>query len=103
MTTYRTGLGALTTRGQVAGWSAVLSRAAALLIRRKNRRAMLSLRELNEHQLADIGVTRDDLRSALRGGPLTDHSGELMCAVKRRRQRSVRCLPQASSARETDR
>ena len=65
----------------------VWKRIVSLFTRYHNRRSVYSLNEFNDHQLADIGLTRDDLRHALRGGPFDDHSMDLMRAALRRRSR----------------
>ncbi|MEX3007092.1 DUF1127 domain-containing protein [Hoeflea sp. TYP-13] len=66
-----------------AAWTKIVS----LFGRYHNRRSVYKLNEFNDHQLADIGLTRDDLRYALRGGPFDDHSMDLMRAAMRRRSR----------------
>ena len=65
-------------------------RLISLYKRRQNRQSIVSLSDFNDHQLADIGLTRDDLRHALRGGPFDDHSMDLMRAALRRRSRMYR-------------
>ncbi|MEM6460454.1 MAG: DUF1127 domain-containing protein [Pseudomonadota bacterium] len=67
---------------------ALWKRIVSLFVRYQNRRAVQSLTGFNDHQLADIGLTRDDLRYALRGGPFDDNSMDLMRAALRRRSRA---------------
>ncbi|MCP4315701.1 MAG: DUF1127 domain-containing protein [Hyphomicrobiales bacterium] len=69
-----------------ATWTRIVS----LFVRYQNRRSVYSLSEFNDHQLADIGLTRDDLRYALRGGPFDDHSMDLMRSALRRRSQMNR-------------
>ena len=68
----------------------VWQRLISLFARYQNRRSVMSLGDFNDHQLADIGLTRDDLRHALRGGPFDDHSMDLMRAALRRRSQMYR-------------
>lgn len=68
-------------------WSVAKDAIVSLFARYRNRRQVISLNAFNDHQLADIGLTRDDLRFALRGGPFDDHSMDLMRAALRRRSR----------------
>ncbi len=72
-------------RGSVV--RAIWQRVVSLYNRRQNRQSLMALGDFNDHQLADIGLTRDDLRYALRGGPFDDHSMDLMRAALRRRSR----------------
>lgn len=69
-----------------AAWQRLIS----LRNRHQNRRSIVVMGDFNDHQLADIGLTRDDLRYALRGGPFDDHSMDLMRAALRRRSRLYR-------------
>ena len=55
--------------------------------RKGDRRQVMGLNEFNDHMLDDIGLSRDDVRFALRGGPFDDHSTDLMRAALRRRSR----------------
>ena len=66
-----------------AAWQRLIS----LRDRYQNRRSIVGLGDFNDHQLADIGLTRDDLRYALRGSAFDDHSMDLMRAALRRRSR----------------
>lgn len=72
-------------RGSVV--RAIWQRVISLYKRRQNRQSLMGLGDFSDHQLADIGLTRDDLRHALRGGPFDDHSMDLMRAALRRRSR----------------
>jgi len=58
--------------------------------RYRNRREVVRLLEFSDSQLADIGLRRDDVRYAIRGGAFDDHSGELTLAALRRRTRRAR-------------
>jgi len=51
----------------------------------KNRRAVARLLELDHHMLADIGVTRSDVHSALAGG-MTDDPSERLSGFARERR-----------------
>ncbi|MEM9105535.1 MAG: hypothetical protein AAGC96_07750 [Pseudomonadota bacterium] len=75
-------------RGSVV--RAIWKRVVSLYNRRQKRLSIVSMTEFSDHQLADIGLTRDDLRYALRGGPFDDHSMDLMRAALRRRSRMYR-------------
>ncbi|MEO4043268.1 DUF1127 domain-containing protein [Hoeflea sp. CAU 1731] len=59
--------------------------------RYRNRREVYRLLEFTDNQLADIGLQRDDVRYAVRGGAFDDYSNELTRAALRRRSR--RSLP----------
>ncbi|WP_136659654.1 DUF1127 domain-containing protein [Nitratireductor sp. XY-223] len=87
MTTIHRSLDTSATGKHRTIWSALQSAIVSLFVRYRNRRQVVSLNEFNDHQLADIGLTRDDLRFALRGGAFDDHSMDLMRAALRRRSR----------------
>lgn len=59
--------------GLASLWQSVVS----LFVRYRNRREIIRLSELPDSMLDDIGLTRDDLTYATRGGPFDDHSAEL--------------------------
>lgn len=54
-------------------WKSLVS----LRARYRNRRRIIELSEFSDNMLEDIGLTRDDLNHATRGGPFDDHSAEL--------------------------
>ncbi len=56
-------------------WIVEVFSAVARLIR--HRRETASLLDLNDHQLADIGLSRGDVLRALGTSPLHDPTGEL--------------------------
>ncbi|MDA4847595.1 DUF1127 domain-containing protein [Hoeflea poritis] len=87
MTTIHRTLDAQLTGKRGTIWSVAKNAIVSLFVRYRNRRQVLSLNEFNDHQLADIGLTRDDVRFALRGGAFNDHSMDLMRASLRRRSR----------------
>ena len=87
MISLQKSLGTLATGKRKTTWGAFWSVIVSLRRRYSNRRDLRTLHEFNDHQLADIGLTRDDLRYALRDGPLDDHSLDLNRAVLRRRSR----------------
>ncbi|SDT90454.1 DUF1127 domain-containing protein [Stappia sp. ES.058] len=55
--------------------------------RRRNRRIVVGLLEMDDHILADIGVTRGDVAIALSGGDIRDPSVQL--ALMRNNSRPV--------------
>lgn len=61
----------------------------SLVRRYRNRREVYRLLEFTDSQLADIGLRRDDVRYAVRGGAFDDHSCELTRAALRRRSRRL--------------
>lgn len=62
-------------------WQAFVS----LRNRYRNRRQVYDLSHFDDHILEDIGLNRSEVQHALRGGPFTDHSPELVrCALLRR-------------------
>ncbi len=65
------------TRNQTFGAASIRGFLVSLVRRYRNRRAVISLSEFNDLQLADIGLTRKDLNRAMRGGMFADHSREL--------------------------
>lgn len=74
-----------------AGALATLTRGAAALVKRWRFRAKLArLDDMDDHLLADIGLTRDDVRS-LRALPWTDDPGlDLQRRALRNRSRGWR-------------
>ncbi len=56
-----------------AFWQGLVS----LVVRYRNRREIIDLASLPDQMLHDIGVTRDDVTYATRGGMFDDHSAEL--------------------------
>lgn len=62
-----------------------LSLPLTLLRIRRNRQEIAKLEEFNDYELADIGLTRGDVRAALSGGPLSDPSEHLTGAARYRR------------------
>lgn len=78
---------ASTLRSRNAGWSIAGSRLAQAFARFNNRRDVRSMQALSDHLLEDIGLTRNDLQYALRGGPLEDPSADLTRAALRNRSR----------------
>ncbi|WP_419909466.1 DUF1127 domain-containing protein [Hoeflea sp.] len=89
MTNYLGNIRASTLRSRNAGWSIAGSRVAQAFARYNNRRDVRSMQDLSDHLLEDIGLTRDDLSQALRGGPLEDPSGDLTRAALRNRSRRL--------------
>lgn len=87
MTSLQKSLETLATAKRKTNWGAFWSAIVSLHRRYSNRRDIHSLHEFSDHQLADIGLTRDDLRYAMRGGPFDDHSLDLNRVVLRRRSR----------------
>ncbi|MDA4848090.1 DUF1127 domain-containing protein [Hoeflea poritis] len=87
MTNYLGNIRASTLRSRNAGWSIAGSRLAQAFARYRNRRDVRSMQALSDHLLGDIGLTRSDLRYALRGGPLEDPSADLTRAALRNRSR----------------
>ncbi len=80
-TTHTTDSGAINaTRSR--HWFMEVFSAIARLIR--HRRATAKLLELNDHYLADIGVTRADVLRALNSSPLRDPTMELNRIAGRR-------------------
>ncbi len=75
---------AMSPKTGLAGFVAV---AASYMRRFRNRREVIRLLEFSDSQLADIGLNRDDVRRATRGGAFDDHSGDLTIASLRRRVR----------------
>jgi len=75
---------ALTPKSRFAGFMAVV---ASYTRRFRNRREVVRLLEFSDSQLADIGLNRDDVRRATRGGAFDDFSGNLTIAALRRRVR----------------
>ncbi|TPW27395.1 DUF1127 domain-containing protein [Pararhizobium mangrovi] len=69
------------------GWRSLRSDVASILRARRNRRSVRRLETFDDHELADIGLRRDDLRAALAMGPLGDPSDHLVEAARRRRVR----------------
>jgi uncharacterized protein YjiS (DUF1127 family) len=68
-----------------AAWTQVLGSTVAVARALLNRRAVAPLLELNDRELRDLGLTRDDLRTALRQPLVRDPSVVLMVrAVDRR-------------------
>ena len=70
-----------------SAWKAVREAIVSLFVRYRNRRQVMGLNDFNDHMLNDIGISRDDVRFALRGGPFDDNSMDLMRAALRRRSR----------------
>jgi uncharacterized protein YjiS (DUF1127 family) len=64
-------------------WIMEVFGAVARLIRHRQEAA--GLLELSDHQLADIGLTRDDVRQALTTSPLHDPTNELARVAGRNR------------------
>ncbi len=87
MTTLHDSLDLGTTRKR--GWTvaAFLQACVSLRKRYRNRRQVFDLSHVDDHILEDIGLTRSDVKHALRGGPLADHSPELMRTALLRRSR----------------
>ena len=74
-----------------AGLLPILARAAVHLQRAwARRRDLARLREFDDHQLADIGVTREDLRWALTQPFLHDPTAALQHRALRNRARGWR-------------
>lgn len=76
---------ALTPKSRFAGYVAMVG---SYMRRFRNRREVIRLLEFSDSQLADIGLNRDDVRRATRGGAFDDHSGDLTIAALRRRVRA---------------
>ncbi len=72
---------------RTGNWGTVWSVIVSLFLRYQNRRAVFKLHDFNDHQLRDIGLTRDDLLYASRGNLFDDHSMDLTRAALRRRAR----------------
>ncbi|MCY6382337.1 DUF1127 domain-containing protein [Hoeflea prorocentri] len=68
-----------------SAWTTARKAIVSLFVRYRNRRQVMGLSDFNDHMLDDIGISRDDLRHALRGGPFDDNSMDLMRAALRRR------------------
>ena len=66
MISLQKSLGTLATGKRKTTWGAFWSVIVSLRRRYSNRRDLRTLHEFNDHQLADIGLTRDDLRYAMR-------------------------------------
>ena len=62
-------------------WRAIVSLFAAY----RNRRQVMRLEDFSDAQLADIGLTRSDVRYALRGGVFDDRSKDLARVATLRR------------------
>jgi len=62
-------------------WQAIVS----LFTRYRNRRQVMQLEDFSDAQLADIGLTRSDVRFALRGGVFDDRSRDLARVAMLRR------------------
>lgn len=51
----------------------------------RNRREITALGDFSDEQLADIGLTRADIRASLSAGPFVDPSGHLIAQAGYRR------------------
>lgn len=79
--THTSGFAAFATRMGRAVWNALVS----IHRRRRNRLAVKQLMGWNDHMLRDIGLTRADVRCALRDHRKMEASGRLrILAVERR-------------------
>lgn len=58
----------------------------------RNRREVMRLEDFTEAQLADIGLTRDDVRTSLEARWFEDPSAHLVTSARRRRGRTLRLL-----------
>lgn len=71
---------------RLAGYiGAGLRRLRALRRILRNRREVMMLSDFTDAQLADIGLTRNDVRGALSGSPVDDPSAYLIAAAGFRR------------------
>ena len=87
MTSIHRSLDIQATGKRGSAWTALREAIVSLFVRYRNRRQVMGLNEFNDHMLDDIGLSRDDVRFALRGGPFDDNSTDLMRAALRRRSR----------------
>lgn len=77
--------------GSVQGFAAITARVKAVLRGLRNRKAMMPLNELDDHRLADLGLTRRDVDFALHASGLMDDP--FMRLPRQARQRGFRIIP----------
>lgn len=78
-TTDRTFFHALAAPSQpVQGFAAFTARVKAVLHGLRNRKAMMPLNELDDHRLADLGLTRRDVDIALHDSSLMEDPFKLL-------------------------
>ena len=91
MTESRPDLDVLSTQRPVPGAATRVRNAAARLLRAwKSRRMLYRLRELDDHQLLDMGLTRADVREAVTSSFFSDAGLHLTIAARERARRHLR-------------
>ncbi|MFC3073109.1 DUF1127 domain-containing protein [Shinella pollutisoli] len=79
-------------RKPAPGLAARLGNAASKVLRAwLNRGALNRLRELDDRQLLDLGLTREDVREAITSSFFSDAGLHLTIAARERARRHLRC------------